>query len=117
VKSNEENDASVLNSLVLFGYPSESEVPALDKPLCSCILNESSKQKIEFIQFYYKAQHDFVSSSSVISASSIAWLEMSVVEISLRNRDRFAVIWPILKKHYLETLTNVKSGLSYITER
>ena len=34
------------------------------------------------------------------SAASTAWLEILVVETSLRNRDRFALLWPDLSQHY-----------------
>jgi hypothetical protein len=34
------------------------------------------------------------------SVASCAWLEMLVVETALRNRDRFALLWPTLSMHY-----------------
>ena len=34
------------------------------------------------------------------SVASCAWLEMLVVETALRNRDRFALLWPPLSMHY-----------------
>ena len=51
------------------------------------------------------------------SSSTIAWLEMIVVDVSLRNRDRFNIIWPILKHHYLKVLSGSYVKLSYIAER
>jgi hypothetical protein len=33
--------------------------------------------------------------------ASTAWLEMVLVESSMRNRDRMGIIWPIVSKHYL----------------
>ena len=43
------------------------------------------------------------------SESSRCWLEMILVETSLRNRDRFSLLWPIISKHYEKTLGNVNS--------
>jgi hypothetical protein len=51
------------------------------------------------------------------SSATIAWLEMVLVEISLRNRDRFQTFWPILKHHYIRVLSGSQASLSYITER
>ncbi len=53
---------------------------------------------------------------SLPSACSCAWMEMVLVEVSLRNRDRFATIWPVVGRHYCATL-NAAAYLSYITER
>merc|ERR1711871_99444 len=43
------------------------------------------------------------------SESSRCWLEMILVETSLRNRDRFSLLWPIISKHYETTLGTVNS--------
>lgn len=51
-----------------------------------------------------------------ISHSSVAWLEMLVVDVALRNRDRFVLIWPILELHYTRTLC-VSNTISYVYER
>lgn len=51
------------------------------------------------------------------SSSTIAWLEMVLVEVSLRNRDRFHVFWAVLKHHYIRVLSGPSVKLSYITER
>jgi hypothetical protein len=52
------------------------------------------------------------------TASSYAWLEMLLIEIALRNRDRFQICWPLLRSHYQRCLSqNVFSKLSYVTER
>jgi hypothetical protein len=51
------------------------------------------------------------------SSSSVAWLEMVLVEVSLRNRDRFQSFWPTLKHHYVRVLCGSAVGLSYVTER
>ena len=32
--------------------------------------------------------------------ASASWLEVMVVEVSLRNRDRMSLMWPILRDHY-----------------
>jgi hypothetical protein len=50
------------------------------------------------------------------SASSIAWLEMILADIALRNRDRFHLIWPALSKHYFDSLNSV-SQVDYCVER
>jgi hypothetical protein len=52
-----------------------------------------------------------------ISSSSMAWLEVILVELALRNRDRFQVCWPILRAHYLRSLGSVSFKLSYVAER
>jgi hypothetical protein len=53
-----------------------------------------------------------------MSRASIAWLELLVVEIAIRNRDRFALLWPILSSHYLRSLGNTKEiCVDYILER
>lgn len=52
-----------------------------------------------------------------VSASSMAWLEVVLVEISLRNRDRFHVCWLILRSHYLRSLGSSSFRLSYVAER
>lgn len=51
------------------------------------------------------------------SSSTVAWLEMVLVEVSLRNRDRFNTFWPILRHHYVRVLSGPHVTLSYITER
>ena len=51
-----------------------------------------------------------------ISASSTSWLEMVLVEGVLRNRDRFALLWPHLSDHYRKTLV-VASEFNYSLER
>jgi hypothetical protein len=48
--------------------------------------------------------------------SSCAWLEMQLVDITLRNRDRFALTWQLLDSHYRITL-GATASLSYVTER
>lgn len=52
-----------------------------------------------------------------ISTSSLAWLEVVLVEIALRNRDRFHVCWPTLRAHYLRSLGSQSFKLSYVAER
>ena len=51
---------------------------------------------------------DFISSVSrnipPPSESSRSWLEMILVETSLRNRDRFSLLWPHISSHYGRTL-------------
>lgn len=51
------------------------------------------------------------------SSSTVAWLEMVLVEVSLRNRDRFHTFWPILRHHYVRVLSGPHVALSYVTER
>ena len=50
------------------------------------------------------------------SAATIAWLENVLVEVILRNRDRFTLLWPILSTHYSAGLCPT-STLSYAVER
>lgn len=53
-----------------------------------------------------------------ITSSSIAWMEMMLVDISLRNRDRFSSIWPSLQRHYSTSLHRDRGfQLSYVAER
>eukprot|EP01039_Chlorochromonas_danica_P002473 gene2473-2708_t len=52
-----------------------------------------------------------------ISASSMSWLEMVLVDLALRNRDRFQICWSILRLHYLRSLGSSSFKLSYVTER
>lgn len=58
-----------------------------------------------------------VYASQCFSTSSIAWLEMLLIEVSLRNRDRFTLVWPQLKGHYVRGLSGRQVALSYVTER
>ena len=56
----------------------------------------------------------------VLSAAAVSWLEMLLVEVALRNRDRFASIWPLLRDHYTRTIgpkSVSMANLSYIAER
>jgi hypothetical protein len=57
-----------------------------------------------------------IKSSLAVSRSSVAWFEMLLVEISLRNRDRFGTVWPLLSAHYSRILMGSLT-FSYITER
>ena len=58
-----------------------------------------------------------------LSAAAVSWLEILLVDVALRNRDRFSVVWPLLRDHYKRTLFGAGDGggvsikLSYITER
>ena len=57
-----------------------------------------------------------------LSAAAVSWLEVLLVDVALRNRDRFSVVWPLLRDHYKRTLFGAEDGggsiqLSYITER
>lgn len=49
--------------------------------------------------------------------SSAAWLEMLLVEVSLSNRDRFGVVWPLLKTHFSKVLGGSTVSMSYLSER
>jgi hypothetical protein len=51
-----------------------------------------------------------------LSSSSVSWLEMLLVETALRNRDRFALLWPILSSHYRSCFGSERE-LSYPLER
>ena len=52
----------------------------------------------------------------VISPASCAWFELILYEITIRNRDRFHLIWPVLEKHYSKCISNCYI-LSYPLER
>jgi hypothetical protein len=52
-----------------------------------------------------------------VSAASAAWLENILVDIALRNRERLMIIWPLLRAHYVNTLSHGVVVTSYITER
>eukprot|EP01038_Epipyxis_sp_PR26KG_P004477 gene4477-6328_t len=80
-------------------------------------VDQHVKSKEALSKLYVQSQKSFCESNKPISASSVAWLEMIIVEVALRNRDRFGSFWPILKQHYLKTLIGSNVTLSYITER
>lgn len=50
------------------------------------------------------------------SSATASWLEMILVDISLRNRDRFGRLWPSLDAHYRRVLSG-SDTISYVTER
>ena len=77
---------------------------------CIEILND------KYNEFFSQCQQSLNSRFS-FSSSTIAWLEMIIVDVSLRNRDRFTIIWPILKNYYLKVLSGSCVKLSYIAER
>lgn len=52
-----------------------------------------------------------------VSHSSVAWLEILLVDVALRNRDRFVLIWPVLELHYTRTLCGQTGSISYVHER
>ena len=56
------------------------------------------------------------SSTDLISASSISWLENILIEASLRNRDRLCLFWNLLVKHYEMTIETAVL-LTYPLER
>lgn len=52
------------------------------------------------------------------SSNSVAWLEILVSEIALRNRDRIgAKLWPLLASHYRRTIGTNALTLDYALER
>jgi hypothetical protein len=60
--------------------------------------------------------------TSIMPAStpaSLAWFEKVIVDVTVRNRDRFNSFFPLLKDHYVQHLSSSlsKSSPSYITER
>ena len=50
------------------------------------------------------------------SPASAAWQENVLVDVALRNRDRFSLLWPVLREHYLRGL-NSRRQLTYVVER
>ena len=51
-----------------------------------------------------------------ISSSSASWLEMVIVDVILRNRDRFGVLWATFESHYIRSLCGC-DVFSYKSER
>jgi hypothetical protein len=93
--------------------------------------NESATRPVD----EFKADSCLVSLEKMVGAisekiappsdESRAWLEMILVETSLRNRDRFSLLWSPISTHYYKTLGRV-SGIAgaeivvkfdYTTER
>ena len=77
----------------------------------------SSEELLFSTKAFLAESHAALAARHSFSSSSVAWLEMVLVEISLRNRDRFSTFWPILKHHYIRVLSGPLVTLSYITER
>jgi hypothetical protein len=50
------------------------------------------------------------------SLSSRAWFEMVAVDVVLKNRDRCALLWPLLESHFLSLRTE-NQPVSYVVER
>lgn len=73
-------------------------------------LLQRTKSTILDCQGALNSRHSF-------SSSTVAWLEMVLVEVSLRNRDRFHTFWPILRHHYIRVLSGPHVSLCYVTER
>jgi hypothetical protein len=96
-------------------------------PLVSFQSSQQSKDTVKTAPIhYYRNSENFLDTSAFISlrrihsftsAASISWLEMILVEISLRNRDRFSLYWPVLKLHYQKCLGTNFTKLSYVAER
>lgn len=66
---------------------------------------------------FFGAVAEIVSAADSVSKASVAWYEMLLVEVALRNRDRFGSLWPILSQHYARTLSEQQAHFSYVTER
>jgi len=77
----------------------------------------SSEELLFRTKAFLAESHSALAARHSFSSSSVAWLEMVLVEISLRNRDRFSTFWPVLKHHYIRVLSGPLVTLSYITER
>ena len=63
---------------------------------------------------------DYSATLPGLSASTISWLEVLMIDIALRNRDRFSLVWPVLSGHYKRTLCPTKGTqleVNYIVER
>lgn len=84
----------------------------------SVFFSRNSSEELLFKTRGFLAEsHSALAVKHSFSSSSVAWLEMVLVEISLRNRDRFGTFWPILKHHYIRVLSGPLVTLSYVTER
>jgi hypothetical protein len=84
--------------------------------------NSNKENVAEFEGFYavLRAASPSNQLASAVSLSSAAWLELVLVELALRNRDRFQSCWPALQQHYLRSLGTSNTGgikLSYVCER
>lgn len=66
---------------------------------------------------FFGAVTEIVCAGDSVSKASVAWYEMLLVEVALRNRDRFGSLWPILSQHYARTLSEKQTHLSYVIER
>lgn len=77
----------------------------------------SSEELLHCTEELLSVSHAALAAKHSFSSSSVAWLEMVLVETSLRNRDRFNTFWPILKHHFIRVLSGPLVTLSYITER
>jgi hypothetical protein len=53
---------------------------------------------------------------TIVSYSSSAWLDAVLIEVLLRNRDRFNICWPIVEAHFRATLLEPKQSLSRNSE-
>ena len=92
------------------------DVDSLSEPDSTKVEEPSPKQARVRDEFLAKCCTALKGHNS-FSMATVAWLEMVLVEISLRNRDRFQALWPALKHHYLRTLCGSQVELSYVTER
>ncbi len=71
----------------------------------------------DFMDRISTAVEGVASGPKAVSRASVAWFEMLLVEVSLRNRDRFGVIWPILAEHYRTAVGGPDFSLDYVAER
>ena len=77
----------------------------------------ASDELLHVTRDFLAASYSALAAKHSFSSSTVSWLEMVLVEISLRNRDRFSTFWPILKHHYIRVLSGPLVDLSYVTER
>lgn len=100
----------LIKSIITLTEHSNLQPPKKEK------LNGDTATETCSINNLYNAVEDILGFAVHVSPPSCAWLETILVDVSLRNRDRFNLLWPILEKHYVSTLSG-SSQLTYASER
>ncbi len=90
---------------------------ALDGVVVSTTAVDAVQSLKSHVSSLFTAVTESIVSPKSVSNASAAWFEIQLVEVALRNRDRFGAIWPALTNHYSRTLTGPVRNLSYVTER
>ncbi len=88
--------------LVHSALPKVEAVNKLSAPSCIFGFMEQCNRQLDF--------------SKILSFASASWLEAVLVEVVLRNRDRFNLCWPIVLSHYSSTICDSNFSLSRVAE-